>query len=52
MNPKNGDILALAGYPNYNLNDPYMPSVEEDKASWSILSQSDKTAKLQAMWRK
>ena len=51
MNPKNGDILALAGYPNYNLNDPYMPSVEEDKASWSILSQSDKTAKLQAMWR-
>ena len=51
MNPKNGDILALAGYPNYNLNDPYMPSVEEDKASWSILPQSDKTAKLQAMWR-
>ena len=51
MNPKNGDILALAGYPNYNLNDPYMPSVEEDKASWSTLSQSDKTAKLQAMWR-
>lgn len=51
MNPKNGDILALAGYPNYNLNDPYMTSVEEDKASWSTLSQSDKTAKLQAMWR-
>ena len=51
MNPKNGDILALAGYPNYNLNDPYMPSVEEDKANWSTLSQSDKTAKLQAMWR-
>ena len=23
MNPKNGDILALANYPWYNLNDPY-----------------------------
>ena len=23
MNPKTGDILAMAGYPNYNLNEPY-----------------------------
>ena len=23
MNPKNGEVLAMAGYPNYNLNDPF-----------------------------
>ena len=42
MNPKNGDILALAGYPNYNLNDPYTPNTDELKAAWGEMSQSDK----------
>lgn len=51
MNPKNGDILAMAGYPNYNLNEPYTPSTEELKAVWPDLSQSDKTKALQQMWR-
>ena len=26
MNPKNGDILAMASYPNYNLNTPFTPN--------------------------
>ena len=51
MNPKNGDVLALAGYPNYNLNEPYSPNTEELKATWDSLSKSDKTKSLQAMWR-
>ena len=51
MNPQNGDILAIAGYPNYNLNEPYSPNTEELKQSWDSLSQSDKTKNLQAMWR-
>ena len=51
MNPKNGDILALAGFPNYNLNEPYTPNTEELKSAWSEMSQSDKTKSLQAMWR-
>lgn len=51
MNPQNGDILALAGYPNYNLNEPYSPNTEELKQTWDSLSQSDKTKNLQAMWR-
>lgn len=51
MNPQNGDILGLAGYPNYNLNDPYSPNTEELKATWDSLAQSDKTKNLQAMWR-
>lgn len=51
MNPQNGDILALAGYPNYNLNEPYSPNTDELKDNWDSLSQSDKTKNLQAMWR-
>ena len=31
MNPKNGDILALAGYPDYNLNEPF--AVDESLSS-------------------
>ena len=51
MNPKNGDILAMAGYPNYNLNEPYTPNTEELKLSWDSLEQKDKTRALQQMWR-
>lgn len=51
MNPKNGDILAMAGYPNYNLNEPYKPNTEELLESWDNMSQSDKTKALQQMWR-
>lgn len=51
MNPKNGDILAMAGYPNYNLNEPYSPNTEELQSTWESLAQSDKTKCLQAMWR-
>ena len=51
LNPKNGDILALAGYPNYNLNSPYEASTDEMKETWDTLSQTDKVKNMQAMWR-
>ena len=51
MNPKNGDVLAMAGYPNYNLNEPYLPNTEELKQTWDSMAQEDKTKNLQAMWR-
>ncbi len=51
MNPQNGDILGLAGYPNYNLNEPYSPNTEELKSVWDSMEQSEKTKNLQAMWR-
>lgn len=51
MDPKTGDILAMAGYPNYNLNEPYKPSTDEMKEVWDSLSDSDKTKQMQAMWR-
>ena len=51
MNPQNGDILAMANYPNYNLNEPYEPYTEELKATWDSLEQAEKTTALQAVWR-
>ena len=43
MNPKNGDILAMAGYPNYNLNEPF--KVDES------LSKDEQSKQMQALWR-
>ena len=51
MNPQNGDILAMATYPNYNLNEPYEPYTEELKSTWDSLEQQEKTTYLQAVWR-
>ena len=51
MNPKTGDILAMATYPNYNLNEPYTINNEELKSNWDNIETSEKTKYLQAMWR-
>ena len=51
MNPKTGDILAMAGYPNYNLNDPFSPSTEELKQNWDQMSQTDRNKSMMALWR-
>ena len=51
MNPKTGDVLAMATYPNYNLNDPYAAYTDELKSVWDTLEQSEKTKNLQAVWR-
>lgn len=51
MNPQNGDILAMATYPSYNLNTPYEAYTEELKQSWDSMEQAEKTKNLQAVWR-
>ena len=51
MNPKNGDILAMATYPSYNLNTPYEAYTEELKQNWASIEQAEKTKNLQAVWR-
>lgn len=50
-NPKTGDILAMASYPNYDLNSPYEINDEELSAVWDTLSSGDKSVALQQMWR-
>lgn len=51
MNPQNGDILAMATYPDYNLNDPYAAYTDELKGIWDTVDQTEKTKSLQAVWR-
>ena len=50
MDPKDGDILAMATYPDYNLNDPYTPT-EWYSDGWDNLSEQEKTNTLYSMWR-
>ena len=50
MDPSDGSILAMAIYPDYNLNDPYTPN-EWYSEGWDELSQQDQTNRLYSMWR-
>ena len=51
MNPQNGDVLAMATYPNYNLNSPYEAFTDELKEVWDSMDKNEKTNKLQSVWR-
>ncbi len=51
INPKSGDILAMATYPNYDLNTPYEINNEELKAVWDTLDSGEKNNYLLQMWR-
>ncbi len=50
-NPKTGDILAMASYPNYDLNNPYKINDQDLQFVWDTLSSGDKSEALQQMWR-
>ena len=50
VNPENGEILAMATYPDYNLNDPYTPNESLSKG-WDKLSSQEQSNKLYSMWR-
>ena len=49
MNPNNGDILAMATYPDYNLNNPYTLDYISEK-DWKKMSDEEQYAKLQETW--
>ena len=51
MNVNTGDILAIAGYPNYNLNDPYIINNEDIKINWDSMTATERSNALQGMWR-
>ena len=51
MNPKTGDILAMAGYPDYNLNTPYETIIDELKPNWNNLSETEQIKEMQKVWR-
>lgn len=49
MNPSNGDILAMATYPDYNLNTPFTPTNITNK-EWKKLSSEEQSNTLQTTW--
>ena len=49
MNPKTGDILAMASYPDYDLNSPYTPNSTLSKI-YDTLSTQEKSNALFEMW--
>ena len=51
MEPSTGNILAMASYPNFNLNSPFEPNTEESKKNWDNLTSTERTNYLYKMWR-
>lgn len=48
MEPSTGNILAMANYPDYNLNTPFTPLYA---TSWDTLSSQEQTNYLYDMWK-
>lgn len=51
MNPKNGDILAMSTYPDYDPNNPREPIMEEDLAYYNTLPKEERSKYWNKMWR-
>ena len=51
MDPTDGDILTMANYPTYNLNEPFEPNTPELKKTWDDLSNDEQAEATYAMWR-
>lgn len=51
MEPSTGNILAMANYPDYDLNTPFTPIDETVLSTWDNLSSEEKTNYLYEMWR-
>ncbi len=51
MNPQNGEVYAMANYPDFDLNDPFTINNSELAAQWDSMSQKDKNDALNQMWR-
>lgn len=50
MNPKTGDILSMANYPDFNLNTPFTPN-ETLAATYDKMSTQEKSDALNSMWK-
>lgn len=49
MQPSTGDILAMASYPDYDLNSPFAP-VTGLQSTWDTLSDTEQKNALQSVW--
>lgn len=51
LDPKTGDVLAMAVAPDFNPNDPFTHTVDSVKENWDTMTASEKTKSLQTLWR-
>ena len=51
MDPTDGDILSMANYPTYDLNDPFTPNTSELKKKWDDMTNEQQAEATYAMWR-
>lgn len=51
MDPRNGDVLSMAVYPDYNPNEPRIPLDNDQKAFYDGLEEAEKQAFWNQMWR-
>lgn len=51
MDPNNGEILAMANKPDFDLNDPFTINDENLASIWDSLSSEEQNNNLNKMWR-
>lgn len=51
MEPSTGNILSMASYPTFNLNEPFSPNTNDAIKNWDKMSTQEKTTFLNKMWR-
>ena len=50
MNPQNGEVLAMATYPDYNLNDPFAVERTGQAQVWDTLTTDEKNTAYNKVW--
>ncbi len=51
LNPQNGEIYAMANYPDFDLNQPFVINKPELAQVWDSLSEKERNDELNKMWR-
>ena len=51
LDPNTGEVLAMAVYPDFDLNSPFEINDAELKEKWDTLSSKEKNNALLDMWR-
>ena len=50
MNPQNGEILAMATYPDYNLNEPFAVEATGEAEAWPTYTSEQKNTAYNKLW--
>lgn len=51
LNPQNGEIYAMANYPDFDLNEPFKINDEMLAGQWDTLGEKERNDALNKMWR-